>query len=168
MKNSIRFFGIIALVVVIGFSTVGCATLAGQPAQPSSPQIIGVNWSQYTNIPSKNYIVVGTIILRNVTHASVLADLMEAAVEKGGHNIKNVRLTVSADGRTISSATAMAIKYTDETIVEVGRNVTAVITPQPIGDGTGESRRPRWMTPVIATAGVGLGFLAGFLFAFAL
>lgn len=78
-------------------------------------EIVRVPWSGYNVIPSKNYSVVGAISLTNVSHTTILADLIEHAIELGGHDIINVRLSMAADGR-ITGATAVAIRYTDETI----------------------------------------------------
>ena len=85
--------------------------------------IIGVPWSAYTFLPSKDYTVVGTIVLRDVNMMTFLADLMERAVAMGGHDIKNVRLSVitTEDGEQhVNIATAVAIRFIDETISGAG------------------------------------------------
>jgi len=75
-------------------------------------------WSAHTIIPSKNYTVVGSIVVRNTNSANVLADLMERAIAMGGHDIKNVTVThsITDDGMQISSAIAVVIRYTNETL----------------------------------------------------
>jgi len=66
---------------------------------------------------------VGVVILRAVNPATLSTDLMEKAVEMGAHDIINVRVDdermVDENGRMrkrVVAATALAIKYTDETL----------------------------------------------------
>ncbi|MCL2233073.1 MAG: hypothetical protein FWB99_08360 [Treponema sp.] len=75
-------------------------------------------WSAHTIIPSKNYTVVGAVVVRNTDSTSVLADLMERAIAMGGHDIKNVTVThtITDDGAQVSSAIAVVIRYTNETL----------------------------------------------------
>ncbi|MCL2191938.1 MAG: hypothetical protein FWB78_00900 [Treponema sp.] len=102
--------------------------LIGDVAQTAWPtQIIRVPWAAYTFVPSKHYVAVGAIVIRNVNRATLLVDLMERAIEIGGHDIINVRLAMAADG-TITVATAVAIMYTDETVY-----VAALPLPEVIG-----------------------------------
>jgi len=58
------------------------------------------------------------VVLRNVNPATLLGDLMDQAVAMGGHDIKNVRLAVTGSGENqqITVATAVVIRYTDETL----------------------------------------------------
>jgi len=124
MKNKVKSLGIVAAVVMIGLSTVGCVTTPlGQV------QIGHVHWSAYTVIPSKGYVVVGAIVLRNVNLATVLADLMERAIEMGGHDIINVRISSTrpespegaVTGRgtpAINIATAVVIRFTEEVLMD--------------------------------------------------
>ena len=76
-------------------------------------------WAAHTIIPSKNYTVVGAVVVRTTNEATVLADLMERAIAMGGHDIKNVIITrtMTDDGPRITSAIAVAIRYTNETLV---------------------------------------------------
>jgi len=75
-------------------------------------------WSAHSIIPSKNYSVVGAIVVRTTNSATILADLMERAIALGGHDIKNVIVTrtITDDGAEITSAIAVAIRYTNETL----------------------------------------------------
>jgi len=76
-------------------------------------------WSAHTIIPSKNYTVVGSVVVRNTDSTTVLADLMERAIALGGHDIKNVIIThsITDDGARVSSAIAVVIRYTNETLM---------------------------------------------------
>ena len=76
------------------------------------------SWSAHTLIPSKNYTVVGAVVVRNTDSTTVLADLMERAIAMGGHDIKNVTIThtITDDGARVSSAIAVVIRYTNETL----------------------------------------------------
>ena len=100
-------FGLLcaATVVVIGFSMTGCAT------------DIDVNrggWSEYSFIPVGDYVVAGTVIIKNGRRSTLLADLMREALELGAHDIVNIRIGVSyLFGARIRVATAVAIKYTN-------------------------------------------------------
>jgi len=78
-------------------------------------RVVRVPWSVYATIPGKRHVTVGAIALRGANHATLLVDLKERAIEMGGHDIINVRLTITDTG-AITGATAVAIKYTDETI----------------------------------------------------
>jgi len=82
-------------------------------------RISGSSWVPYTIIPSKNYTVVGLVVIRNTSSETFLADLMERAIAMGGHHIKNVRLSkIPTDyGFTVNAATAVAIRYTNETLM---------------------------------------------------
>ncbi|MCL2600300.1 MAG: hypothetical protein FWD88_03875, partial [Treponema sp.] len=108
MKN---VFGIAVIAMTAWFSMAGCAAA---PPRPTT-EVFRAPWSAYTLIPSQNYAVVGAIALRNVNRITFLVDLMEQAIEMGGHDLINVRLAVTGAG-TITGATAVVIRYTDETI----------------------------------------------------
>jgi len=75
-------------------------------------------WSAHTIIPSKNYTVVGAVVVRDTDSTTVLADLMERAIAMGGHDVKNVIVThsITDDGARVSSAIAVVIRYTNETL----------------------------------------------------
>jgi len=84
--------------------------------------ILAPSWADYTLIPSKDYTVVGAVVVRNTTSETFLADLMDRAIAMGGHFIKNIRLSVVTEGegrdrtRSVTVATATVIRYTDETL----------------------------------------------------
>jgi len=105
---------IIALVGILVFSMLAMGK-ATSPAPVERVDVTRVHWAEHTIIPNKDYEVVGTIVIRNVNERTLLADLMDQAVVLGGHDIKNVRLTVlTIDGeRSVTAATAVAIRYTE-------------------------------------------------------
>ena len=113
MKKGLRVIGII-VVAVVGFSLTGCVTAAGVP--PTKFPAI----SDYTFIPSKNYVVVGAVVVRNTSHETLIADLMDQAIAMGGHDVINIRVGWRdvMGHREISTATAVVIRFTDETLVE--------------------------------------------------
>jgi len=125
MKNGFKFLGIIAAVAVIGLSTTGCAsTSVGRERA----------WSHQTNIPYKNYVVIGAVVVRNTSEQTVIADLMDAAIEMGGHDIINVRTTSTTTrmfglrmSHTINSATAVVIRYTEETLMETENSTDVIV-----------------------------------------
>ena len=99
------------------------------PAAPHPPMaLVGniggahvsrVPWAAHTFIPSKNYTVVGAIVVRSMDGgATILADLMERAIAMGGHDIKNVIIThsITPQGAHVTSAIAVAIRYTNQTL----------------------------------------------------
>jgi len=123
MKNNFKLFVIIAMVAVIGLFSTGCAT----PAETGQTgRIHRAGWVYHPNAPMKDYVVVGTIVLTNQRPATVLAALMNRAIEMGGHDIIHVRLSTEEYRRSGPSgergewltATAVVIRYTDETIVQ--------------------------------------------------
>ena len=75
-------------------------------------------WSAHTIIPSKSYTVVGAVVVRTTDGRTVLGDLMERAIALGGHDIKNVIITqtITDEGAPVTSAIAVAIRYTNETL----------------------------------------------------
>ena len=85
------------------------------PPPPPPTQIVSVPWAAHTVLPNKNYVAVGAIVLRDVHRPTLLLDLKERAIEMGGNDIINVRLAVTDRG-AITVATAVAIRYTDETV----------------------------------------------------
>ena len=116
MRNHSKFLGIIAMVAVMGLSLTGCQSTA-------SNRVIG--WSDHTFIPSKDYVVVGAVSLRDTNERTVIADLMDAAIEMGGHDIINVRMTETTTnifgmrtGHQVMAATAVVIRFTDDTLIE--------------------------------------------------
>lgn len=113
MKKGLKVIGII-VVAVIGFSLTGCMTAAGVPST-RLPAI-----SEYTFIPSKDYVVVGAVVLRNTSHETLIADLMDQAIAMGGHDVINIRVGWRdvMGHREISNATAVVIRFTEETLVE--------------------------------------------------
>ena len=114
MEKRLKFFGIIAALAIIGFSTTGCASTSAFRERSLSDQMIS---------PSKDFVVIGAVVVRNTTERTVIADLKEAAIAMGGHDIINVRVTETNASflgirltHTIDSATAVVIMYTDETL----------------------------------------------------
>jgi len=98
-----------ALVAAIALSMAGCATPT--PRQPPQRQveteILRAPWSAYTIIPSRNYVVVGAVAVRDACNETFLAELMERAIAMGGHDLMNVRLAVTTEGR-VTGATALS------------------------------------------------------------
>jgi len=113
MKNRFKLFGIIAVLAVTGFSATGCATPTG--TQTRFPAV-----SDYTFIPSKDYVVVGTVVLRGASQETLIADLMDMAIAMGGHDVINIRLDWRevVGRREINTATAVVIRFTDETLAD--------------------------------------------------
>ena len=113
MKKGLKFIWI-AAVAVVGFSLTGCVTAAGVP--PTTFPAI----SEYTFIASKDYVVVGAVVVRNTSHETLIADLMDQAIAMGGHDVINIRVGWRdvMGGREISTATAVVIRFTEETLVE--------------------------------------------------
>jgi len=110
--------GMLVTVLVFGQVLIGCTSA---PVRYRNNE--RVSWSEYPPVPAKNYTIVGVVILREVDPATLSTDLMEKAVEMGAHDIINVRVDdermVDEKGRMrkrVVAATALAIKYTDETL----------------------------------------------------
>ena len=120
MKNMTRIFAI-AAAAAVGLSTAGCATRTEMGRE--------LGWAYHTAIPSKDYVVIGAVLVRDVTERSVIAALMQAAIDMGGHDIINVRITQTRTrpigGSQIDSASAVVIRFTDETLVTT---TTATVT----------------------------------------
>jgi len=113
MKKGLKVIGII-VVAVIGFSLTGCMSAAGVP--PTKFPTI----SDYMFITSKNHEVVGAVVVRSTSHETLIADLMDQAIAIGGHDVINIRVGWrDVHGhREISTATAVVIRFTDETLME--------------------------------------------------
>ena len=114
MKNKIAKTGIVLLVLVFAVILTSCGTMATR----SRTAVEKVTWAEYTVIPSKDYIVVGGIVVRNTNTRTLSADLMEKAIEMGAHDFINVRVDMEypEDGARVLSASAVAIRYTSETL----------------------------------------------------
>jgi len=114
MKSWAKSFGIIAVLAVIGFSMTGCMSVP-DPSPSRFPAV-----SDYTFTPSKGFVVVGAVVLREVNERTLTADLMERAIAMGGHDFINLRLDwqMVAGEAHINTASAIVIRYTDETLVE--------------------------------------------------
>ena len=120
-----RKFSIVMLMAVLtaGFALNGCGSLISQPSTPTqsrpSKHVEKVSWAEYPGIPSKDYTVVGVIILREADPSTLSSDLMERAVDMGAHDIINVRIDEERMlGNTrVVAASAIAIRYTDETLI---------------------------------------------------
>jgi len=107
-----RTFGIFcaAMVLVAGLSLTGCAT---------DMDINRGGWSEYTFIPAGDYVVVGTVVVRNVRRVVLLYALTRYALELGGHDIVSVRIGSSSFfGTRIRVATAVAVRYTADVITK--------------------------------------------------
>ena len=99
------------LVVVTGLTLAGCPTLDTEKYY----------WSNYTQIPNKDYEVIGAVVVRDINLVTVSADLMESAIALGGHDIINVRLDWENTWyawRRIRGASATVIRYKDETLIQ--------------------------------------------------
>ena len=126
-KYKLHIFAIAGLLVFSALAMGKTAMPTVEPVpvgwQQEIVEIVPVPWAAYSVIPSKDYIVVGTVVLRNVNSDTLLADLMDAAAAMGGHDIKNVLLSVTTvgDETTINVATAVVISYTAETLWELDR-----------------------------------------------
>ena len=112
------------ILSVIGIILMGCAT------QPNPTGTEKVSWSDYTLVPSKDYVVVGAVVVRGSSIRTLNADLMEKAIEIGAHNIINVRVDIEQDysGKKIIAASAVAIKYTDVTLKVKSASATTTTT----------------------------------------
>ena len=104
------------IMLVLGLILSSCAT--GNVAK--------TEWAEYTVIPSKNYTVVGAIVIRGSGFKTLNADLMEKAISMGAHDIINVRVDyeTSLSDPKILAASAVAIKYNDQTLVDEWTNTT--------------------------------------------
>ena len=110
--NRLKALGI--TVAVVGFFMTGCGSM--DPMASRFPSV-----SDYTFIPSKDFVVVGAVVLRDVDPQTLVADLMDAAIAIGGHDIINIRVDWRwyRYGHTaINTATAVVIRYTEETLME--------------------------------------------------
>jgi len=118
MKNKLKFLGIIAVVAMMGLSMTSCMTTDNSRER---------SWADQTMIPNKDFVVLGAVVLRDTNERTVIADLMDAAIEMGGHDIINVRLTHTTTtflglrmSHDLESATAVVIAYTEETLRNQG------------------------------------------------
>ncbi|MDR2029147.1 MAG: YbjQ family protein [Treponema sp.] len=118
-KGNLFLLGMLAVLLTFGMTLSGCTTTSGTERAP---------WADQSVHTSKEYVVVGAVIIRTTNTKTLNADLMEKAVELGAHDIINVRIDVESDGQNgqkILAATAVAIKYTDETLKSGTTAVTA-------------------------------------------
>ena len=75
-------------------------------------------WAEYTEIPNKDYTVIGAVVVRSASILTLNADLMERAIALGAHDIINVRVDTQRTGDGITrvvAGSAVAIRYTDDT-----------------------------------------------------
>ncbi|MCL2792415.1 MAG: hypothetical protein FWD87_04920 [Spirochaetaceae bacterium] len=122
MRSKAKLFAIIAVVAIIWVSMTGCATT--EPFPSRFPVI-----SDYTFIPSKDYTVVGAVVIRDVQHRTMIADLMDRAIAIGGHDIINVRVDwrhIPGRQPEINTATAVVIRYTERTLVEESTTTSSI------------------------------------------
>jgi len=123
MKNGKKgVLHIIALTTLVVFIALGFgSTCSSTPATPAvsdytvPAEITGVPWAEYTYLPTKDYSAIGAVVLRDVNRRTVMYDLMEKVIDMGGHDVINVRMSVTQDGE-ITNVTAVAIRYTADTI----------------------------------------------------
>jgi len=148
-----------ALVAAIALSMAGCATPPPRQRQVET-EVLRAPWSAYTIIPSKNYVVVGAIAVRNACNETFLAELMERAIGMGGHDLMNVRLAVTTEGR-VTGATAVVIRYTDEPAHAVRGPSWAPLAPPSHPDAAvpGTVDPPAWPTQVISVPWAAYTFL---------
>jgi len=116
--------GIVSLVVFVGLGLGSAGTTP--PAVSEDPVEIAevgnapsrAAWSHHTIIPTKDFVAIGAVVVRNANPWTVHADLMEQAIAMAGHDIINVRLSWhSVDDTPLVTATATVIRYTEATIV---------------------------------------------------
>jgi hypothetical protein len=130
-----KLFRILGILLVFGMAAAGCSSTTGSVRK--------VGWSNYTGIPSKDYTVVGVVVLRLDDTKTLNADLMAEAVKLGADDIINIRVDEEIDDkgkRKIVAATAVAIKYaetlTSSTLLTTDK--TSVTEKSPImGSGGG-------------------------------
>ena len=110
MKKIFRMTFIV-MILVMGLLVLGCRTV-----EPTATTL-RTNWAEYTDLPNKDYTVVGAVIVRSSSILTLNADLMERAVALGAHDIMNVRIDIQrgSDGITrVVAGSAVAIRYTDQ------------------------------------------------------
>ena len=102
------------ILIVSGVLLTGCKS-----AQANA-MISRILWSEYPPVPGKDYTVVGVVTVRDANPNTLSTDLMERAAAIGAHDIINVRVDVEREGRArgsvVVAASAVAIKYTEETL----------------------------------------------------
>ena len=153
MKKCFKLLGIVVAVTVIGFSVTGCAsTDVGRER----------GWSHQTVIPSKDYVVLGAVVIRDVNERTVIADLMELAIEMGGHDIINVRTTTTTTSlgflrlsSRINSASAVVIKYTEDTLVAREASTDVVINESGVAHTVTTESESYWLGGGAGAAGGG-------------
>ena len=122
MKNEKKgVLHIIAVTMLLIFIALGISSTASTPSAKESSdylapaEIAGVPWAEYTYLPSKDYNVVGAVVMRDINQETVIYDLMAKVIEMGGHDVINVRMAITESGE-ITNVTAVAIRYTADTI----------------------------------------------------
>jgi len=109
---------IVASIAIIGgFSMAGCASNEG---------VNRGGWSEYSSLPSRDFVAVGAVVVRNVRRTALLDALMTQAIDMGAHDIINVRVGM-ARGSRIRLATAVAVIYVHETTWERTARAAAII-----------------------------------------
>ena len=109
MKNLTIAAGIL---LALGLSLSSCGSTTGSVAK--------TGWAEYTVVPSKNYTVVQAIVLRGIGFKTLNADLMDKAISIGAHDVINIRVDyeMTPNGPRILAASALAIKYNDQTLTD--------------------------------------------------
>ena len=118
--SKVPLLAVIAIAMIGGFSMTGCASNEG---------VNRGGWSKYSSVPSRNFVVVGTVEVRNVRRTALLEELMTRAFEMGAHDIINVRIGMARGpfGGRIRLATAVAIQYVHETSWERTARAAAIV-----------------------------------------
>ena len=114
---------ILLLAAALVITLPGCQTL---PEERPPRTVERAGWSEYIRVPHKDFVVVGVLVLRQTNPLTLSADLMEKAASIGAHDIINVRVDREhlVDGRLVVAASAIAIRYTEETL----RATTSTVT----------------------------------------
>ena len=114
MKSKMAKAGILVMVLVFAVILAGCGTMATR----SRTAVEKVTWADYTVHPSKEYTVVGAVVVRSTNSRTISADLMEKVIEIGGHDFINVRVDMEypEDGARVLAVSAVAIRYTNESL----------------------------------------------------
>jgi hypothetical protein len=141
MKNvKIAVFVVLALILSMVFSS--CTSFSA-----TNTNIQKADWVDHTRIPSKDYIVLGAVVIRTTNPKTLNADLMDKAIQMGGHDIINVRLDTeeAADGRRILAVSAVVIKYLDQTL-KLGEGETVILgTGSASSVGSNEPPRQKFL-----------------------
>jgi hypothetical protein len=140
-KSTLFLAGISAAALAFTLAAAACSTTTGL--------VETVAWANYTAIPSKDYTVVGSVVIRTDNPRTLNADLMTEAAKLGADDIINIRIDTEIDGKgikKITAATAVAIKYTETlvsstTTTTTSDNETVVTTTVPVMGSRGADQK---------------------------